>query len=419
MRSRKFILGILLGGLLITQSEPLEISAINFETQEDKYMKLCASSSLTSSQQNTCKQFNNYLSKKNKELKKEIKQNESSIQTTQSSIDTIKEQINNLEHEISEKETEVQYFATMIQNKENEIKEKETEVKDRMYSMQTVNNSNSFVDYLFGANNFTDIFSRVSNINELTSYDNELIKEIYNNKKELEKQKNAISTAKKNLETQREQQYQLQIKYNDLLNKQNDTLTANKEKSEEITEAQKEIDNNLTAIFEAAQKYDKPSTSIPPINGPTTQTGLAIANKALSKQGSRYWWGAPGGGFGDGQGLDSPNTIYFDCSGLIAWAHRQAGVKIGRSTAAGYSRSGSGVSYSNLQIGDVITFNYGSGVAHIGIYIGVVNGQKSFVHASGKGSSTRGQYADQCVKVSSIEPGSYYYKYIYNCRRLY
>lgn len=72
MRSRKFILGILLGGLLITQSEPLEISAINFETQEDKYMKLCASSSLTSSQQNTCKQFNNYLSKKNKELKKKL-----------------------------------------------------------------------------------------------------------------------------------------------------------------------------------------------------------------------------------------------------------------------------------------------------------------------------------------------------------
>ena len=57
------------------------------------------------------------------------------------------------------------------------------------------------------------------------------------------------------------------------------------------------------------------------------KTGLAIANKALSKQGSRYWWGAPGGGFGDGQGLDSPNAIYFDCSGLVAWAHRQAGVK--------------------------------------------------------------------------------------------
>lgn len=60
---------------------------------------------------------------------------------------------------------------------------------------------------------------------------------------------------------------------------------------------------------------------------------------------------------------------------------------------------GKSVNYSNLQIGDVITFNYGSGVAHIGIYIG--NGQ--MIHASGDGSGTTGQYADQCVKITSIK----------------
>lgn len=88
---------------------------------------------------------------------------------------------------------------------------------------------------------------------------------------------------------------------------------------------------------------------------------------------------------------------------------------IGRTTAAGYSQSGKSVSYSNLQPGDVITFNYGGGVAHIGIYIG----NQQFVHASGSGSGTRGQYANQCVKVSSIAPGGYWYNYMYNCRRLY
>ena len=56
--------------------------------------------------------------------------------------------------------------------------------------------------------------------------------------------------------------------------------------------------------------------------------GNAIAQKALTKLGARYWWGAPGGGFGDGQGLDNPNAKYFDCSGFVAWAHRQSGVKI-------------------------------------------------------------------------------------------
>jgi len=123
---------------------------------------------------------------------------------------------------------------------------------------------------------------------------------------------------------------------------------------------------------------------------------------ALSKQGSRYYWGATG-------------PTYFDCSGLVYWAYNQTGIKIGRTTAAGYAESGKNISYSNLQIGDVITFNYGRGVAHIGIYIG--NGQ--MVHASGKGSTTFGQYADQCVKVTNIAPGSYFYNYIYNCRRLY
>lgn len=42
--------------------------------------------------------------------------------------------------------------------------------------------------------------------------------------------------------------------------------------------------------------------------------GVKIANYALSKQGSRYYWGAQG-------------PTYFDCSGLVYWAHNQAGVK--------------------------------------------------------------------------------------------
>lgn len=419
MRKQKIILSIFLGGLVITQIPPLEVSAIDFEKQESKYMKLCSSSSLSNSQQKTCKQFNQYLIKKNKSLKKEIKQNESNIAQAKENIETVGTQIDALEKEISAKESEVLYYASQIQAKQSDLENKEAQIKDRMYSMQTVNNSGGIVEFLFGSSGFTDMFSRIESINTLTEYDNDLIAKINEEKKELEKQKEGIDIAMKNLQNQRQQQYELQKKYNDMLNSQNNALNQNKQKIKEVDEAQKAIDDNLTAIFEQAQAQDRPSTGVPPVANAESELGKAIANKALSKQGARYWWGAPGGGFGDGQRLDSPNAMYFDCSGLVAWAHRQAGVKIGRTTAAGYSRSGVGVSYGNLNVGDVITFNYGRGVAHIGIYIGKVNGQRSFVHASGKGSGTRGQYANQCVKVSSIEPGSYYYKYIYNCRRLY
>ena len=64
-----------------------------------------------------------------------------------------------------------------------------------------------------------------------------------------------------------------------------------------------------------------------------------------------------------------------------------------------------------LIIGSLVMFC----LAIIGIYIG--NG--NMVHASGKGSGTVGQYPDQCVKVTSVAPGSYFYRHIYNCRRLY
>lgn len=130
--------------------------------------------------------------------------------------------------------------------------------------------------------------------------------------------------------------------------------------------------------------------------------GNQIVEYAKSRLGCRYWWGANG-------------PKYFDCSGFVYWTHNQAGISIPRTTAAGYSKMGKSVNYDNLQIGDVITFDYGSGVAHIGIYIG--NGQ--MIHASGDGSGTTGQYADQCVKITSIKRGSYFYRYIHNCRRLY
>ena len=164
--------------------------------------------------------------------------------------------------------------------------------------------------------------------------------------------------------------------------------------------------NNSNENQNSSNNNQNSSTNTNQNNSSTTESnaalGVKIANYALAKQGSRYYWGASG-------------PTYFDCSGLVYWAHKQAGVRIGRTTAAGYAGSGKSVSYNNLQIGDVITFNYGRGVAHIGIYIG--NGR--MVHASGKGSETVGQDPNQCVKVTSIAPGSYFHNYIYNCRRLY
>lgn len=444
MKVKKYIIGLMTCSMLLGVGYFKPVKAIDFSKNEAKYMSLCASGSLTNSNKKTCEAFNSYLKEKNKKLKKELQSQKNEAQSTANSLSAAEKKLNSINNSISSKEAEIKYVETSIQNTQNEIDQNNQEIKDRMYVMQSYLNENTFINYIFGANSFTDMLSRIDSFNTLTYSDKELIKTMVEKKKEIESQKVTLENAKKVLESQKVEQAAIQTQYETLLEEQRKKVAATQVDANVAASQSKQIDESLTAFYESSKKDDvghvnqlpvpsTPSTSnntnnnnqntnngqnsndnqqsnnnqnTTTDNNTSTDSsatlGVKIANYALSKQGSRYYWGAQG-----------PN--YFDCSGLVYWAHNQAGVKIGRTTAAGYAGSGKSISYSNLQIGDVITFNYGRGVAHIGIYIG----SGRMVHASGKGSETVGQDPNQCVKVTSIAPGSYFYNYIYNCRRLY
>ncbi len=444
MKVKKYIIGLMTCSMLLGVGYFKPVEAIDFSKDENKYMSLCASGSLTNSNKKTCEAFNSYLKEKNKKLKKELQSQKNEAQSTANSLSAAEKKLNSINNSISSKEAEIKYVETSIQNTQNEIDQNSQEIKDRMYVMQSYLNENTFINYIFGANSFTDMLSRIDSFNTLTYSDKELIKTMVEKKKEIENQKVTLENAKKVLESQKVEQAAIQTQYETLLEEQRKKVAATQVDANVAASQSKQIDESLTAFYESSKKDDVghvnqlPVPSTPSTNNNTNNNnqntnngqnsndnqqsnnnqntttdnntstdssatlGVKIANYALSKQGSRYYWGAQG-----------PN--YFDCSGLVYWAHNQAGVKIGRTTAAGYAGSGKSVSYSNLQIGDVITFNYGRGVAHIGIYIG----SGRMVHASGKGSETVGQDPNQCVKVTSIAPGSYFYNYIYNCRRLY
>ena len=103
-----------------------------------------------------------------------------------------------------------------------------------------------------------------------------------------------------------------------------------------------------------------PAPPPPPIFGAGDRGNVVQA--ALSQVGSPYVWGgaAPGG---------------FDCSGLVMWSYRQAGVSLPHSSQA-MANGGQPVSLSDLQPGDVLTFY--SDASHAGMYVG--NGM--VIHAS-------------------------------------
>ena len=123
------------------------------------------------------------------------------------------------------------------------------------------------------------------------------------------------------------------------------------------------------APAKTAMKYVKVEQQVKPEPAQSKKAvsaNQAVVDAAMSRQGSPYVYGAAG-----------PNA--FDCSGLVYWAHAQAGKSIPRTSQAQLA-GGRPVSLNALQPGDVI--GYYPGVTHVGLYIG--NGM--VVHASTPGT---------------------------------
>lgn len=117
---------------------------------------------------------------------------------------------------------------------------------------------------------------------------------------------------------------------------------------------------------------------------PAGHTDIAPAEKAaaiaLQQVGVRYRYGgrSPGG---------------FDCSGLVYYAYREVGKRLPRTTGQLWSELPP-VSRQDFRIGDILFFEFGGKMSHVGVYVG----DDRFVHAPSTGRS---------VSVASLN-SSYY-----------
>ena len=457
MKKKPWIVFFLLTCLIFAFSFHYQsVNATDFNGQEDKYIKLCSSSKLSKSQQKTCKEFNTYLKDKNKKLNQQATDAKKDAVESQNTIEEIADKIKSVENKISVAQKEIKYVQKSIDNLNQQIRDKNEKLADRLYNMQGVMNSNIYVSYIFGAEDFSDFMGRIINFNEIMEYDKELVHQLNESLNEVKQQQETLNTLKSSLEKDKVAQTELKKKFQAKLLEQNKTITANSNEISKNQESMEAIQNNLAALQKAADESkvsnvthatpnkkpsqstqnnnsSKPNQNTPkpdnnqPSNNSQTQDnippqdnnqstpsenlssneelGLKIANLALTRQGYMYVWG----GAHSWSSIKDPNWTQFDCSGLVNWAHYQAGVDLGRIHYTGSMISaGKGISKSQLQAGDIILFSSNgssSGVHHVGIYIG----DNKMVHAPTTGKP---------VQVANLNT-SYWQREWYSCRRLY
>lgn len=106
-----------------------------------------------------------------------------------------------------------------------------------------------------------------------------------------------------------------------------------------------------------SSKYDPSDSSSDAGSGKGSKVAKIAIAEARKYLGRAYVWGG------------SNPTTGFDCSGLVQWSYNKAGISLPRTSGEQY-RATKRISASQAKTGDLVFFSYGSGISHVGIYLG-------------------------------------------------
>ena len=114
----------------------------------------------------------------------------------------------------------------------------------------------------------------------------------------------------------------------------------------------------------------------------TSAAALRAAKVARQKVKARKAVTAAKNQIGDPYRYGATGPGSFDCSGLVQYAWKKAGVKLPRVAASQFARIKNKVSWRNLQPGDLMFFR---GLGHVGMYVG----KGKMVHSPRTGERVR------------------------------
>lgn len=314
--------------------------------------------------------------------------------------------IKNAEDKISASQAKIASYNQQIVKAQVEVGKRKDNLKEQLISLQKqVGNSvtgNVYFDFVLNSNSLTDLVGRSLTVNKLSQASAEALQAVKDSQAKVKalqteqeaKQETLVAT-KSQLESDKAKIESLKSDAEKSASDLQQTLEANKDKlaqlaaSEDAAKAAAataavaatpSASSTSTASSSAASSSANTSTTSASSSASASQapasntssvsvSGGSIASNAAKYIGVPYVYGGT-----------SPSG--FDCSGLIYYAAKEAGINLPRTSQA-QSTLGSYVSVSDLQAGDLVFWGGVGSAYHVGIYIG--GGQ--YLHAPAPGQN--------------------------------
>jgi len=282
--------------VMLFSSVTYNVSAVdyNFEENEDYYSSLC-SSAAAAKNVTVCTAYQAYVDQKVKDAEAELKKLLADLKNLSANILSMAKKITEYEAQITKLEKDITNLEKSIKNSEKAILDLGVQIvdrtksidgidqtiKERMVQMQAFVSLNSYIDFMMGAKDFSDLVLRIQGINDITEYDRtqinlliEQVNELNADKAEVERQKTAQLQNKANLETSQDTVSQLKISISAIVTeyrKQQDLLEA---KADEIAGDIEAASAILKGISEALKNVPTSSGFIRPLSSFRVTAGV-------------------------------------------------------------------------------------------------------------------------------------------------
>ncbi|OFP85220.1 hypothetical protein HMPREF2969_06445 [Lactobacillus sp. HMSC056D05] len=313
--------------------------------------------------------------------------------------------IQDAEAKIKDSQAKIADFAAQLTKANQEVGKRKSNLKDQLISLQKRAGDsvtgNVYFDFILNSDSLTDLVGRSLTVSKLSQASAEALQAVKDSEAKVKNLKAAQEAIQKNLVATKSQLESDKAKI--------DGLKADADKA--AADAQQTIDANKeklaamaadeAAKAEAAQKAvtavasSTASASNTSASSSTTASSNSLgSSKAASSQapasaGSSTVSVSGGSIAGNAAKYLGVPYVYagtspagFDCSGLIYYAAKEAGISLPRTSQA-QSTLGSYVSVSDLQAGDLVFWGSIGNAYHVGVYIG--NGQ--YIHAPEPGQN--------------------------------